>query len=222
MKQANTTTTLTLTTSNSNSNSTSTSPDTNVDPFGGSMYKCSLSSPIAKTTGIQKMALNFLCDGDDKGTDHGMVYEYVYGDPVAAKMATPIEFHLDGILHYNETSSAAYPNFEENKKRADSSDAPQTRKTPPSELSRSLSDLGPANKKPKHQDNTPKKSDKKTWTKMTPDLFLQISLWEEAQNGLIKQADIEKKWNVNRTTYYRWKQRKNITGAVWNKVKIKC
>jgi len=55
----------------------------------------------------------------------------------------------------------------------------------------------------------PKRAEKrKTWTKMTPDLFAKITSWEEGQKGIIKQSDIEKKWNVNRTTYYRWKQRR--------------
>eukprot|EP01124_Arcella_intermedia_P026243 TRINITY_DN4881_c0_g1_i1.p2 TRINITY_DN4881_c0_g1~~TRINITY_DN4881_c0_g1_i1.p2 ORF type:complete len:155 (+),score=16.40 TRINITY_DN4881_c0_g1_i1:116-580(+) len=63
---------------------------------------------------------------------------------------------------------------------------------------------GPRSKKADKKLDTPRKS----WTKMTPELFVKIHHWEEAQKGAIKQADIEKKWNVNRTTYYRWKQRR--------------
>jgi len=47
----------------------------------------------------------------------------------------------------------------------------------------------------------------KIWTKMTPELFTKIVAWERSHEGIIKQADVEKKWNVNRTTYYRWKLR---------------
>jgi len=56
----------------------------------------------------------------------------------------------------------------------------------------------------------PKKPERrKSWTKMTPELFARITAWEDSQKGIIKQSDIEKKWNVNRTTYYRWKQRRD-------------
>jgi len=48
------------------------------------------------------------------------------------------------------------------------------------------------------------------WTRMTPELFECILNWESEQRkkGVIKQSDIEKQWNVNRTTYYRWKLRR--------------
>jgi len=52
----------------------------------------------------------------------------------------------------------------------------------------------------------PKKNTKRKWARMTTELFMRIVKWEQSQRG-IKQSDIEKKFNVNRTTYYRWKQR---------------
>eukprot|EP01124_Arcella_intermedia_P024682 TRINITY_DN4226_c0_g2_i2.p1 TRINITY_DN4226_c0_g2~~TRINITY_DN4226_c0_g2_i2.p1 ORF type:complete len:200 (-),score=34.98 TRINITY_DN4226_c0_g2_i2:67-666(-) len=53
----------------------------------------------------------------------------------------------------------------------------------------------------------PKKvSTRKTWAKMTPDLFEQIYAWEQKQKGVVKHSDIELVWNVNRSTYYRWKK----------------
>jgi len=47
----------------------------------------------------------------------------------------------------------------------------------------------------------------RNWTRMTPELFNKIVDWENEQrkSGTIKQSEIERKWNVNRTTYYRWK-----------------
>jgi len=52
-----------------------------------------------------------------------------------------------------------------------------------------------------------KVSRRKAWTRMTSDLFQKILEWEKDQNGPIKQSDIETKWNVNRSTYHRWKKR---------------
>jgi len=47
----------------------------------------------------------------------------------------------------------------------------------------------------------------RNWTRMTSELFNKIVEWENEQrkSGTIKQSEIERKWNVNRTTYYRWK-----------------
>jgi len=52
-----------------------------------------------------------------------------------------------------------------------------------------------------------KVSRRKAWTRMTSDLFQKILEWEKGQAGPIKQSDIEQKWNVNRSTYHRWKKR---------------
>lgn len=49
-------------------------------------------------------------------------------------------------------------------------------------------------------------SSRKTWNKMTPELYERILAWEKTQKGNVKHSDIENHWNVNRTTYYRWKK----------------
>jgi len=48
-------------------------------------------------------------------------------------------------------------------------------------------------------------STRKTWAKLTPELYGRISEWEQ-QQGTVKHTDIESYWNVNRSTYYRWKK----------------
>jgi len=51
-----------------------------------------------------------------------------------------------------------------------------------------------------------KLSHRKTWRKMTPELFAEISEWEKGQNRAVKQVEFEQIFNVNRSTYYRWKK----------------
>jgi len=44
------------------------------------------------------------------------------------------------------------------------------------------------------------------WKRMNPTLFKEIFQWETNQPK-VKQSQIEKKFNVNRSTYYRWKKK---------------
>jgi hypothetical protein len=44
------------------------------------------------------------------------------------------------------------------------------------------------------------------WKRMNPTLFQEIFQWETNQPK-VKQSQIEKKFNVNRSTYYRWKKK---------------
>jgi len=44
------------------------------------------------------------------------------------------------------------------------------------------------------------------WKKMTPELFQEIYQWEKTQPR-VKQCDIQSKFHVNRSTYYRWKKK---------------
>jgi hypothetical protein len=55
-----------------------------------------------------------------------------------------------------------------------------------------------------------KVSRRKPWTKMTPELFEKILQWEKDQGRAVKKSEIEAKWNVNRTTYHRWKRNYGI------------
>jgi len=48
---------------------------------------------------------------------------------------------------------------------------------------------------------------------MTPELFARILQYETAHNGIIKQSDIEQKFNINRSTFHRWKK-KCVNGQV--------
>jgi len=48
---------------------------------------------------------------------------------------------------------------------------------------------------------------------MTPELFARILQYEQAHNGVIKQSDIEQKFNINRSTFHRWKK-KCVNGQV--------
>jgi len=57
----------------------------------------------------------------------------------------------------------------------------------------------------------PKISNRRTWTKMTQKLFSEIYDWELNQTQPVKQQDIESTFNVNRSTYYRWKRRFEAT-----------
>jgi len=67
--------------------------------------------------------------------------------------------------------------------------------------------------KTKHRDHrmkrTTKLSQRKDWTRMTPDLFEKILNWENGLKRAVKQSEIEMVWNVNRTTYHRWKKNYN-------------
>jgi len=45
-----------------------------------------------------------------------------------------------------------------------------------------------------------------SWKRMNPTLFQEIFQWETNQPK-VKQSQIEKKFNVNRSTYYRWKKK---------------
>jgi len=62
-----------------------------------------------------------------------------------------------------------------------------------------------------------KLSHRKTWRKMTPELFAEISEWEKNQNRPVKQVEFEQIFNVNRSTYYRWKKSQNKSSSAQNK-----
>jgi len=53
-----------------------------------------------------------------------------------------------------------------------------------------------------------KRSPKNTWQKMTDDLYKKISDYEKDHPN-IKQSDLQKLFNVNRSTYWRWKKKLN-------------
>jgi len=50
-----------------------------------------------------------------------------------------------------------------------------------------------------------KRSPKSTWTKMTKEIFNEMVEFEKSHPH-IKQCDLEKYFNVNRSTYWRWKR----------------
>jgi len=50
-----------------------------------------------------------------------------------------------------------------------------------------------------------KRSPKSTWTKMTKEIFNEMVEFEK-DHPHIKQCDLEKYFNVNRSTYWRWKR----------------
>jgi len=56
-----------------------------------------------------------------------------------------------------------------------------------------------------------KLSQRRTWRKMTPELFKEIAAWEQSQNRPVKQVEFEQVFNVNRSTYYRWKKSRGKT-----------
>jgi hypothetical protein len=51
-----------------------------------------------------------------------------------------------------------------------------------------------------------KLSQRGRWSKMTQELFKEIYLWESQQAIPVKQSEVETKYNVNRSTYFRWKK----------------
>eukprot|EP01124_Arcella_intermedia_P014415 TRINITY_DN20846_c0_g1_i1.p1 TRINITY_DN20846_c0_g1~~TRINITY_DN20846_c0_g1_i1.p1 ORF type:complete len:106 (+),score=25.87 TRINITY_DN20846_c0_g1_i1:23-319(+) len=57
-----------------------------------------------------------------------------------------------------------------------------------------------------------KLSQRRQWNKLTTQLFFSIYEWEKSQCPL-KQSDIEERFNVNRSTYYRWKRNYQATGT---------
>jgi len=56
-----------------------------------------------------------------------------------------------------------------------------------------------------------KVSQRRSWNRMTPELFEKILAWEANLGHPVKQSEIEMKWNVNRTTYHRWKKSNSTT-----------
>jgi len=54
-----------------------------------------------------------------------------------------------------------------------------------------------------------KRSPKNTWHKMTDDLFKKMLDYEK-EHPNIKQSDLQKLFNVNRSTYWRWKKKHSI------------
>jgi hypothetical protein len=70
--------------------------------------------------------------------------------------------------------------------------------------------MNTTNFKSTHRDHRIKRitrlSQRKDWTRMTPDLFEKILAWEHSLKRAVKQSEIETMWNVNRTTYHRWKK----------------
>eukprot|EP01124_Arcella_intermedia_P014420 TRINITY_DN20846_c0_g2_i7.p1 TRINITY_DN20846_c0_g2~~TRINITY_DN20846_c0_g2_i7.p1 ORF type:complete len:345 (+),score=73.25 TRINITY_DN20846_c0_g2_i7:60-1094(+) len=57
-----------------------------------------------------------------------------------------------------------------------------------------------------------KLSQRRKWKKLTTKLFYVIYDWEKSQNQPIKQSDVEERFNVNRSTYYRWKKNYESNG----------
>jgi len=62
------------------------------------------------------------------------------------------------------------------------------------------SDVNPCSKKERGS------ARKIPWRRMTPALFQEIYNWELTQPR-VKQCQIQSKFNVNRSTYYRWKKK---------------
>jgi len=58
-----------------------------------------------------------------------------------------------------------------------------------------------------------KLSHRREWRKMTPELFAEISSWEQSQERPVKQVEFEQHFNVNRSTYYRWKKATTKTSS---------
>jgi len=56
-------------------------------------------------------------------------------------------------------------------------------------------------------------SKRKNWSKMTAELFAKIYEWESGLSAPVKQAEIEHRFNVNRSTYYRWKKKFGLPHA---------
>jgi len=54
-----------------------------------------------------------------------------------------------------------------------------------------------------------KRSPKNTWQKMTEELFKKMLEYEK-ENPNVKQSDLQKLFNVNRSTYWRWKKRYHV------------
>jgi len=54
-----------------------------------------------------------------------------------------------------------------------------------------------------------KKSTKSHWTKLTKELFSQMLEYEKTHTN-VKQCELEKIFNVNRSTYWRWKKQQNL------------
>jgi len=54
-----------------------------------------------------------------------------------------------------------------------------------------------------------KRSPKNTWQKMTEDLFKKMLDYEK-DNPNVKQSDLQKLFNVNRSTFWRWKKRNQM------------
>jgi len=66
--------------------------------------------------------------------------------------------------------------------------------------SRLNSDLNPCHKRDRSMNR------KVQWKKMTPELFQEIYQWEKTQSR-VKQNQIQSRFQVNRSTYYRWKKK---------------
>jgi len=54
-----------------------------------------------------------------------------------------------------------------------------------------------------------KKKSKSSWTKMNKELFLKMVDFEK-KHGNVKQCEMERIFNVNRSTYWRWKKQYNL------------
>lgn len=66
--------------------------------------------------------------------------------------------------------------------------------------SRLNNDVNPCHKRDRSMNR------KVQWKKMTPELFHEIYQWEKTQSR-VKQCQIQTKFHVNRSTYYRWKKK---------------
>jgi len=150
-----------------------------------------------------RMSFDFLCNSEPKGT-HLPSFERSFQETWCSSPAFAREFVVPSPS-FSEMASHVSPTH----RLSGSNSLPRfshSRKIP---VYGSLKSTETSTHRAERKIGKPKRSEKrKTWTKMTPDLFAKITAWEEGQKGIIKQSDIEKKWNVNRTTYYRWKQRR--------------
>jgi len=54
-----------------------------------------------------------------------------------------------------------------------------------------------------------RKRAKSNWTKMSKELFYKMVEYEK-EHGTVKQCEMEKIFNVNRSTYWRWKKQFNL------------
>jgi len=122
------------------------------------------------------------------------------------------------VINHEENTIVCSPEYNNKEKEkeetelAEEEDPEESHNPQPRELvfefsdsflqNRVCSDINPCSKKDRGL--------KIHWKKMTPELFQEIYIWEKKQLALqnkVKQYQIQTKFNVNRSTYYRWKKK---------------